>query len=94
MDTTNLRYGAARSVSPTGLRFSCYKSRLRVHCCGGKSDRGVLEDTNRGEKLIGGDVFSVTSSSKSDIDYLGESTKGDLNVKKEHLGSLGELRFW
>ncbi|KAM7278149.1 hypothetical protein ACFE04_005283 [Oxalis oulophora] len=26
------------------------------------------------------DVFSVTSSSKSDVDYLGQSTKGDLNL--------------
>ncbi|XP_072961085.1 uncharacterized protein [Typha angustifolia] len=35
------------------------------------------------------EVFSVTSSSKSDVDYLGESTKGDLNVKKEHLEAFG-----
>ncbi|WOL11784.1 5'-nucleotidase domain-containing protein 4 isoform X1 [Canna indica] len=38
---------------------------------------------------VEGEVFSVTSSSKSDIDYLGESTKGDLNVKQEHLDALG-----
>lgn len=36
------------------------------------------------------EVFSLTSSSKSDVDYLGESTKGDLNVKEEHLDSLGK----
>ncbi|ESW26472.1 hypothetical protein PHAVU_003G122300 [Phaseolus vulgaris] len=35
------------------------------------------------------DVFSVTSSNKSDVDYLGESTKGDLNVKSEHLEAFG-----
>ncbi|KAK4797913.1 hypothetical protein SAY86_030239 [Trapa natans] len=35
------------------------------------------------------EVFSLTSSSKCDVDYLGESTKGDLNVKKEHLDALG-----
>lgn len=34
-------------------------------------------------------MFSVTSSSKSEVDYLGESTKGDLNVKQEHLDALG-----
>ncbi|KAG7991048.1 hypothetical protein I3843_02G056200 [Carya illinoinensis] len=40
-------------------------------------------------KHIGGDLFSVTSSSKSDVDYLGQSTKGDLNLKSEHLQSFG-----
>ena len=39
----------------------------------------------------GDDVFSVTSSSKSDFDYLGESTKGDLNLKLEHLQAFGIL---
>lgn len=41
------------------------------------------------KKAVGGERFSVTSSSKSDVDYLGESTKGDLNVKKEHLDAFG-----
>jgi hypothetical protein len=40
---------------------------------------------------VEGDVFSVTSSSKSDFDYLGESTKGDLNLKLEHLQAFGIL---
>lgn len=40
-------------------------------------------------KSVGGDVFSVTSSSKSDVDYLGESTKGDLNIKVEHMETFG-----
>ncbi|TKY54329.1 Cytosolic purine 5'-nucleotidase [Spatholobus suberectus] len=40
-------------------------------------------------KSVGGDVFSVTPSNKSDVDYLGESTKGDLNVKLEHLEAFG-----
>ncbi|KAL6959101.1 hypothetical protein U1Q18_015945 [Sarracenia purpurea var. burkii] len=31
--------------------------------------------------VAGGDVFSVTSTSKHDVDYLGQSTKGDLNLK-------------
>ncbi|KAK9934146.1 hypothetical protein M0R45_021300 [Rubus argutus] len=34
-------------------------------------------------------VFSETSSSKYDVDYLGEKTKGDLNVKVEHLEAFG-----
>lgn len=40
-------------------------------------------------KPIGEEVFSVTSSSKYDVDYLGESTKGDLNVKLDQLESFG-----
>ncbi|KAK7388082.1 hypothetical protein VNO78_22887 [Psophocarpus tetragonolobus] len=40
-------------------------------------------------KSVGDDVFSVTPSNKSDVDYLGESTKGDLNVKMEHLEAFG-----
>ncbi|RWW71352.1 hypothetical protein BHE74_00020905 [Ensete ventricosum] len=40
---------------------------------------------------VEGEVFSVTSSSKSDVDYLGESTKGDLNVNPEHLDAFCEF---
>ncbi|KAJ7955338.1 5-nucleotidase [Quillaja saponaria] len=40
-------------------------------------------------KPVGEDVFSVTSSSRCDVDYLGESTKGDLNVKFDHLEAFG-----
>ncbi|KAJ1406659.1 putative 5-nucleotidase domain-containing protein 4 [Sesbania bispinosa] len=40
-------------------------------------------------KAVGGDVFSVTPSNKSDVDYLGEGTKGDLNVKLEQLEAFG-----
>lgn len=43
-------------------------------------------------KSVGGDVFSVTPSNKCDVDYLGESTKGDLNVKLEHLEAFGKFR--
>jgi hypothetical protein len=35
--------------------------------------------------------FSVTSSRLSEVDYLGESTKGDLNVRQRHLDALGEF---
>ncbi|XP_020103387.1 5'-nucleotidase domain-containing protein 4 isoform X1 [Ananas comosus] len=48
-------------------------------CCGALDSKKAAE----------GDVFSVTSSSKSVVDYLGESTKGDLNVKEEHLEAFG-----
>ncbi|KAJ9699962.1 hypothetical protein PVL29_005685 [Vitis rotundifolia] len=39
--------------------------------------------------LAGDDVFSVTSATQFDVDYLGQSTKGDLNVKSDHLDSFG-----
>lgn len=68
---------------------------------------GLMSGKSRGlfcraldAKAVEGEVFSVTSSSKSDVDYLGESTKGDLNVKQEHLEAFGEFRtvklifFW
>lgn len=42
-------------------------------------------------KSIGGDVFSVTPPNKCDVDYLGESTKGDLNVKLEQLEAFGKF---
>lgn len=45
--------------------------------------------SNVEEKSVAGDVFSVTSSSKYDVDYLGESTKGDMNLNLDHLESLG-----
>ncbi|KAL5782806.1 hypothetical protein ACOSP7_007835 [Xanthoceras sorbifolium] len=40
-------------------------------------------------KYVGDDLFSVTSSSKYDVDYLGESTKGDLNLKLDPLETFG-----
>ncbi|KAK7363398.1 hypothetical protein VNO77_05540 [Canavalia gladiata] len=40
-------------------------------------------------KSVGDEVFSVTPPNKSDVDYLGQSTKGDLNVKLEHLEAFG-----
>ncbi|CAA7400154.1 unnamed protein product [Spirodela intermedia] len=50
-------------------------------CCGGAAVDAAGS--------LGGEVFSVTSSSKSEVDYLGESTKGDLNVNQERLEALG-----
>lgn len=40
-------------------------------------------------KPAGGDVFTVTSSEMSDVDYLGESTKGDMSVRQDHLEASG-----
>ncbi|PKA62296.1 hypothetical protein AXF42_Ash016088 [Apostasia shenzhenica] len=67
-----------------------FKPLLALGCQGSSTrrSRGLrcqpLEVTS-----VGGEVFSETSSSKSDVDYLGESTKGDLNVREEHLEAFG-----
>jgi len=42
-----------------------------------------------GRVAVGDDVFSVTTSSKYEVDYLGQSTKGDLNLKLDPLQSFG-----
>ncbi|KAF8017678.1 hypothetical protein BT93_H2772 [Corymbia citriodora subsp. variegata] len=57
---------------------------LRCRCSG-----SVSEKSAGGGGGGGGEVFYATSASKCDVDYLGESTKGDLNVKMEHLEAFG-----
>lgn len=42
---------------------------------------GCTVNANSVPSGAGGDMFSVTSSNKCDFDYLGQSTKGDLNLK-------------
>ena len=42
-----------------------------------------------GRVAVGDDVFSVTTASKYEVDYLGQSTKGDLNLKLDPLHSFG-----
>lgn len=50
--------------------------------------RGALCRASLDTAEVGGGPFTLTSSSKSDVDYLGESTKGDLNVKQERLNAV------
>jgi hypothetical protein len=38
---------------------------------------------------VGEQVFSVTPSNNYEVDYLGQSTKGDLNLNFEHLDAVG-----
>ena len=37
------------------------------------------------------EAFSVTSGSSSDVDYLGESTKGDFNLNLDYLNAFRTL---
>ncbi|XXG84710.1 hypothetical protein AAC387_Pa10g2170 [Persea americana] len=74
---TQLKNPDFRPVGFLGFSGSSSKRSCGVCCC------------SVDEKAAGGGVFSETSSSKSDVDYLGESTKGNLNVKQEHLDAFG-----
>lgn len=78
--TTHLRNSTQKASAYLGFSISSSKRNL-----GGLRCRAI------DAKSVDGEMFSLTSSSKSDVDYLGESTKGDLNVKREHLEAFGEL---
>lgn len=78
--STHLRHATQKPISILGFS-DYYGSRRKFALCCRALDA----------KSVDGEMFSLTSSSKSDVDYLGESTKGDLNVKKEHLEALGEF---
>lgn len=77
------RLGFAQYPVPVLLRFvnRRFSGPLRMRKCG--CNGGV--DT----KSVGEEVFSVTSSSHCDVDYLGQSTRGDLNLKINHLEAFG-----
>ncbi|XP_062108899.1 uncharacterized protein LOC133819623 [Humulus lupulus] len=75
--TNNINYSNSK-VSFAAARFPATTTTTTAKCgC-----------TTANQTPIGDDVFSVTSSSSSDFDYLGESTKGDLNLNLDHLHSL------
>lgn len=61
-------------------RSSSTRRVLRMVNCSAAGADGVT---------VGDEVFSVTTSSKCDVDYLGQSTKGDLNLKLDSLQSFG-----
>ncbi|OIW00185.1 hypothetical protein TanjilG_29175 [Lupinus angustifolius] len=50
-----------------------------------KNNMGFLAKTNS----VLGDVFSVTPPNDSDVDYLGQSTKGDFNLNFKYLQAFG-----
>ncbi|KAK9003154.1 hypothetical protein V6N11_060721 [Hibiscus sabdariffa] len=81
MATTNLHY--LQNPFP---RPSFYPKRLAM-----RAPKMVFKwgCSNSSNTSVGEDVFSLTSSSKCDVDYLGQSTKGDLNVNLKHLEFFG-----
>ncbi|CAM0146427.1 unnamed protein product [Urochloa decumbens] len=50
-----------------------------------EGERGEVDEFEDEEESY----FSVTSSGLSQVDYLGQSTRGDLNVRRERLEALG-----
>ncbi|XP_010558821.2 PREDICTED: 5'-nucleotidase domain-containing protein 4-like, partial [Tarenaya hassleriana] len=65
-------------------RSNCTRRALGMVKCSAVGAAG-----GRGGVTVGDAVFSVTTSSKCDVDYLGQSTKGDLNLKLDSLQSFG-----
>jgi hypothetical protein len=69
---------------PIRLRCRALDASRPVAVEGERDEEDGLEDEEES-------YFSVTSSGLSEVDYLGESTRGDLNVRRERLEALGEL---
>lgn len=83
---TKMRFAASSSSSSPVLMADLRKSNKRrslrmINCSAAGADGGRV--------TVGDDVFSVTTSSKYKVDYLGQSTKGDLNLKLDFLQSFG-----
>ncbi|CAD6213078.1 unnamed protein product [Miscanthus lutarioriparius] len=67
---------------PICLRCRALDASRPVAVEGERDEEDGLEDEEES-------YFSVTSSGLSEVDYLGESTRGDLNVWRERLEALG-----
>lgn len=65
-----------------------FRPPICLRCRALEASRPAAEDVLEDEEES---YFSVTSSGLSEVDYLGESTRGDLNVRRERLVALGEL---
>ncbi|XP_035817181.1 uncharacterized isoform X6 [Zea mays] len=70
---------------PIRLRCRALDASRPVAVEGERDEEDGLEDEEES-------YFSVTSSGLSEVDYLGESTRGDLNVRRERLEALGNSK--
>ncbi|XP_010482172.1 PREDICTED: 5'-nucleotidase domain-containing protein 4-like [Camelina sativa] len=82
--TTKMKFPSFPAAELSDFRRSNKRrsSRRMVSCRAAGADGGRV--------AVGDDVFSVTTSSKYEVDYLGQSTKGDLNLKLDPLQSFGD----
>ncbi|XP_048562934.1 5'-nucleotidase domain-containing protein 4 isoform X1 [Triticum urartu] len=71
------------------LRFPGSALSLRCHALDASKPSAVRGEPSEEYDDDEEPYFSVTSSRLSEVDYLGESTKGDLNVRRRHLDALG-----
>ncbi|CAO2821701.1 unnamed protein product [Amaranthus hypochondriacus] len=77
-----LKLMAASSIIPTCFPFISFPvfSRKTPSCKCVSAEKAAVAS---------GPEFSVTPRNKSDVDYLGESTKGDFNVNFDHFEAFG-----
>lgn len=80
--STKIRFPSFSAAKLPDLRKTNKRRSLRMIKCRATGADG-------GRVAVGDDVFSVTTSSKYEVDYLGQSTKGDLNLKLDPLQSFG-----
>ena len=80
-----LRALPRRRRPPLSLRCRALDASGPAAVEGERGEEDVFEDEEES-------YFSVTSSGLSQVDYLGQSTRGDLNVRREPLEALGELQ--
>ncbi|BBN67756.1 HAD-superfamily hydrolase, subfamily IG, 5'-nucleotidase, partial [Prunus dulcis] len=69
----------AKTNRPNSKESCSHNPGMKCQCSSSSSSSSGVDEKS---------VFSLTSSSKYE-DYLGEKTKGDLNVKVEHLEAFG-----
>ncbi|KAK9179073.1 hypothetical protein WN943_028270 [Citrus x changshan-huyou] len=79
-----LNTSTSTSTSTSRVPFSSFSFNC-LRC----SSSSSVDAHAAANKNVGDDVFSVTSSSEYDIDYLGESTKGDFNLNFDRLQPFG-----
>ncbi|XP_039846900.1 5'-nucleotidase domain-containing protein 4-like isoform X1 [Panicum virgatum] len=77
-----LRALPRRRRPPLSLRCRALDASGPAAVEGERGEEDVFEDEEES-------YFSVTSSGLSQVDYLGQSTRGDLNVRRERLEALG-----
>lgn len=80
--STKMKFPSCSAAELPDLRKRSKRRSLRMIKCRAAGAEG-------GRVAVGDDVFSVTTSSKYEVDYLGQSTKGDLNLKLDPLQSFG-----
>lgn len=83
------RYPVQLNTSTSRVPFSSFSFNC-LRC----SRSSSVDAHAAANKNVGDDVFLVTSSSEYDVDYLGETTKGDFNLNFDRLQPFGIFSFF